>query len=279
MLRRFLRLRPGDRAVDLGCGSGRALAWNLSTGASLTGIDVSPHFAPEAIARCDLILGDLRRLPLRAGMFNKAWSIDVLEHLSPQAFRDVLHEAWRVLTPDGCLFVYTHVRTNGWIAGGVRLVNRLAALCERLGAIDLRQERLRKSDHLNPIADHDELRRVVAQCGFRVERLTYYTPVIGAFVENILVRLAERVLTARAAPAAGTQAARAARREVRSAAQARVRRRGWEFQVLRGISVVMALDLVLFGRIRSGPYFALLRKLPSADTSSTPASAGIPPDR
>ena len=31
------------------------------------------------------LLGDLRRLPLRDGAFNKAWSLDVLEHLSPQA--------------------------------------------------------------------------------------------------------------------------------------------------------------------------------------------------
>ena len=188
MLRRFLELGPGDRAIDLGCGSGRTLAWNAASGAALCGIDVSPYFAEEALRQSDLVLGDLRRLPLGSASFHKAWSLDVLEHLSPGDFRDVLSEARRVLRNDGALFVYTHVRKNGWVAGGVRAVNRLASLCERVGLTDLGQERLRKSDHLNPIADHDELNRVVAECGFRVERITYYTPVIGAFVENILTQ-------------------------------------------------------------------------------------------
>ncbi len=109
-----------------------------------------------------------------------------------------------MLADDGALFVYTHVRKNGWAAGGVRAVNRLAARLERLGWLDLRQERLRKSDHLNPIADHDELRRVVEECGFRLERITYYTPVIGAFVENILARMAERWLARRSRVANGS---------------------------------------------------------------------------
>lgn len=262
MLRKFLRLGPGDRVIDLGCGNGRAIAWNVSTGASLCGVDVSPFFAEEAVEHSDLLLGDLRRLPLQAGAFNKAWSLDVLEHVSPQAFREVLTEAARVLTPDGRLFVYTHVRRNGWPAVGVRAVNRLASFCERLGLIDLRQERLRKSDHLNPIADHDELARVVGECGFRIERVTYYSPVIGALVENVFARMAERWLTRRAARAGGdhAEARSEAVRTARTSAQARVRRGGPLYQLLRATSAVMTLDVWLFGRFRSGPYFALLAK-------------------
>jgi len=173
MLRRFLQPAAGDLIVDLGCGNGRAMAWNAASGAALTGIDISPFFAGEALAAFDLILGDLRRLPLADASFNKAWSLDVFEHLSPQAFRDVLDEAHRVLQPGGVLFMYTHVRRNGWPAVGVRLMNRLARACERVGLIDLRQERLRKSDHLNPIADHAELRAVAADCGFSIDRITY----------------------------------------------------------------------------------------------------------
>src|SRR5439155_1128173 len=105
MLRRFLQLAPGERAVDLGCGSGRALVWNADIGAILTGVDVSAFFAREALEGSDLVLGDLRRLPLKDGAFAKAWSVDVLEHLSPQALRDVLREANRVLTAHGTLFL------------------------------------------------------------------------------------------------------------------------------------------------------------------------------
>jgi SAM-dependent methyltransferase len=264
-LRRFLELDGADRVIDLGCGNGRTMVWNLATGAALTGIDVSPHFAEEAITRCDLVLGDLRRLPFRDGVFDKAWSLDVLEHLSPQALDDVLSEAARVLRPGGQCFVYTHVRRGYWITGAVRAVNRLAAVCERLGMLDLRQERLRKSDHLNPIADYDDLGRIVRRCGFRIERLTYYTPILGAFVENVLARMAEHWLTRRSArsmPAGGAVFdPDAARRDARSAAQTRLRRQGPAYYLLRGLSHLITLDVLLLGRITSGPFFALLERV------------------
>jgi SAM-dependent methyltransferase len=262
MLRRFLAPSSGDRILDLGCGSGRTLLWNRGSGAQLTGVDISAHFAGAALTDCDLVLGDLRRLPLADAAFTKAWSLDVLEHLSPQALADVLAEANRVLAPGGALFVYTHVRKNGWIAGGVRLVNRFAHLCERVGLLDLRQERLRKSDHLNPIADHDELRRVAATAGFTIERITYYSPIAGAFVENVLVRMAERVMTRRASRRLRSRGddPMAASREARVSAQARVDRGGTTYRALSALSAIMKVDVALFGRIQSGPFFALLRK-------------------
>jgi len=262
MLRQFLQLRPGDRVLDLGCGSGRTLAWNAASGAALTGIDIAPFFAREAVADCDLVLGDLRRLPLRNDAFGKAWSLDVLEHLSKPALLEMLKEANRILAPGGALFVYTHVRKNGWIAIGVRLVNRLARVLERVGLLDLRQERLRKSDHLNPLVDHDDLARVAAECGFSIERITYYTPVIGSFVENILARIAERFLARRSStgPADTPEAQAEAVRRARTSAQARVRKGGFTYGVLVVFSALMKLDVVLFGRLRSGPFFALLRK-------------------
>jgi SAM-dependent methyltransferase len=261
MLRAFLAPGPGDTILDLGCGSGRTLAWNAASGATLVGIDIAPFFSVDARAGSHLLLGDLRRLPLRDGVFTKAWSLDVLEHLSLDALREMLREAHRVLAPGGALFVYTHVRRNGWPAAGVRLSNRLARWGERLGLIDLRLERLRKSDHVNPLADHDALTQVVAGAGFRLERITYYSPVVGSFIENVLVRLGERVLARRAAtrqpagadPAAPTRAAR-------TATQARLRRRGPLYRVMLGLSTIMKLDLLLFGRVKSGPFFALLRK-------------------
>lgn len=256
-LRAFLNLAPGDRVVDLGCGSGRAMIWNRDTGASFTGIDISAFFAKEALDGCDLLLGDLRRLPLADGSFTKAWSLDVLEHLSPQALHDMLSEANRVLADGGVMFVYTHVRKNGPLARGVRLVNRLADGLDRIGLLDLKTERLRKSDHLNPIVDHDDLRRVAAAAGFEVERITYYTPIFGAFVENVLMRLAEQMLARRRAPGVepGT-AVKAARAE----AKARLRRRGPVYWATRAATAFMYLDVWLWGRFKSGPFFARLRK-------------------
>lgn len=262
MLRRFLRPSPHDRVVDLGCGSGRTLLWNRDWGAEAVGVDIAPFFSEEARREVDLLLGDLRRLPFADGAFTRGYSLDVLEHLSPEALRGMLAEANRVLEPGGMLFIYTHVRKNARVAAGLRWINAAARKLERAGFIDMRQERLRKSDHLNPLADIPELESVVHDAGFRIARITYYTPIVGGFVENILIRVAEHAMARRAAgrltESEGSDLA--AMREARAAAKQRIGRRGPTYVALRALSAAMKLDLLLFGRIRSGPFFALLEK-------------------
>ena len=263
MLRRFLDLRPTDRVVDLGCGSGRTLAWNRDAGAWLVGVDVSPYFAHEALADHDLVLGDLRRLPVPDAAFDKAWSLDVFEHLSIDALREMLREANRVLVPGGALFVYSHVRRNSRLALGLRAINRLASWLDRHGWVELRHERLSKSDHVNPVADVPHLERLTAECGFRIARIRYYTPLVGGFVENVLMRLVEHRLTTRAAAADGRGPREAADEDVRAArarAKEHIARRGLTYHGLRLLTRLMMIDLALFGRVRSGPFFALLVK-------------------
>ncbi len=265
MLRKFLRPRRGNLVVDLGCGSGRALVWNRDLGAESVGIDISPFFSQDARRDVPLLLGDLRRLPFADGTFNKAWSLDVLEHLSPEALGAMLAEANRILKPGGALFIYTHVRKNAPIAAGLRGINRLARGLERVGLIDMRQERLRKSDHLNPLTDVPHLERVVAAAGFRIGRITFYTPLVGGFVENIMMRVAERAMAKRAAARAPSDAsaedtdARAIK-EARTAAKAQIARSPATRGALGALSTAMKLDLLMFGRVTSGPFFALLIK-------------------
>jgi SAM-dependent methyltransferase len=277
MLRTFLAPHAGDLVVDLGCGSGRALIWNRDWRAHTVGVDIAPFFAREARRETDLLLGDLRRLPFADGTFTKAYSLDVLEHLSPEALRGMLREAARVLAPGGELFVYTHVRKNARIAIGLRWINALAGRLHRAGFIDLRQEHLRKSDHLNPLADIPELRRVAAETGFRVKRIRYYTPIVGGFVENILMRLAEKRLAdraKRAGRAAGAGAGGAggaltdedALKLARMEGKRRVSESAGTRAVLRGVTSLMKLDLMLFGGIESGPFFALLERTSAGDT-------------
>jgi SAM-dependent methyltransferase len=273
-LRRFLQLRPGDRVIDLGCGSGRSLLWNAASGAQFVGADVSPFFAREARARMDLALADLRRLPFAEGTFTKGYALDVLEHLSPEALDAMLKEAARVLTPGGALFVYSHVRKNAPIAAGLRGINALARWLERRGLIDMTQERLRKSDHLNPLIDIPHLERVVTAAGFRIARIRYYTPLVGGFIENILMRMTERALSRRAAKRLSASAAAAtatddtaAVRAARTTAKARISRGGPLAWALHALTALMEVDMLLFGRIRSGPFFALLVK-----DASTPLS-------
>jgi SAM-dependent methyltransferase len=265
MLRSFLAPEPHDLVVDLGCGSGRALLWNRDWGSRSVGVDISPFFSSDARQSIDLLIGDLRRLPFADGTFTKAFSLDVLEHLSPQALREMLAEASRVLAPGGELFVYTHVRKNAPVAAGLRWINALGRRLEAWGLIDARQERLRKSDHLNPLRDIPELEQVVGGAGFRIRRIRYYTPIVGGFVENIMMRMAERAMAKRAADrlrasVSADEADAQAIRAARTAAKARIARSPTTYATLRVLSFFMKLDLLLFGRIRSGPFFALLVK-------------------
>jgi SAM-dependent methyltransferase len=273
MLRAFLRPASGDLVLDLGCGSGRTLVWNRDLGAETVGIDISPFFSEDARRDVPLLLGDLRRLPFSDGTFTKAWSLDVLEHLSRDALVGMLSEANRVLAPGGALFVYTHVRKNAAIAAGLRWINALARGLERMGLIDMRQERLRKSDHLNPLADVPDLERVAHECGFRIDRITFYTPIVGGFVENILMRMAERAMARRverrlaSTPDTAADSHARAIREARSAAKAQIARSPATYAALRALSFAMKLDVALFGRITSGPFFALLVKIETAQGS------------
>ena len=265
MLRSFLAPEAHDLVVDLGCGSGRALLWNRDWGSRSVGVDISPFFSADARQSIDLLIGDLRRLPFADGTFTKAFSLDVLEHLSPQALREMLAEASRVLAPGGELFVYTHVRKNAPVAAGLRWINALGRRLEAWGLIDARQERLRKSDHLNPLRDIPELEQVVSGAGFRIRRIRYYTPIVGGLVENIMMRMAERAMAKRAATrlrgsVSAEEADAQAIRAARTAAKARIARSPATYATLRVLSFFMKLDLLLFGRIRSGPFFALLVK-------------------
>jgi len=271
MLRRMLALRPGERALDFGCGSGRSLVWNAGSGASLVGVDVAPYFAHEALEGTDLVLGDLRRLPFGDGVFDKGYALDVFEHLSREGLASVLAEMARVVRPGGRVFVYSHVRKNSPLARGLRAINALARGLERVGLIDLKRERLRKSDHLNPLADIPDLERTVGAAGFRIVQIRYYTPLVGAFIENVLMRMAEKALgrwtsrkrtrgDAPAPPPDSDAEARAAR----LAAKRHLARGGALLRTLQAVTALMTIDVRLFGRIRTGPFFALLERVPDA---------------
>ncbi|MGW5398577.1 class I SAM-dependent methyltransferase [Streptomyces sp. NPDC003952] len=107
-----MRLRPGQRALDLGCGSGRALpalrALVGDTG-TVIGIDVT-HAMLAAAARAGhggparLLLADCGRLPLPAGAVHGIFAAGLLDHLPHQAA--ALREWARVTAPGGELLLF-----------------------------------------------------------------------------------------------------------------------------------------------------------------------------
>jgi SAM-dependent methyltransferase len=106
-----LALQPGERVLDVGCGTGvflGALASAVGSAGAVTGLDHSSAFLAEARARLvagglsdvvSLYQGDAHRLPFPDRSFDAAHAERVLMHLEDpdQAIRELL----RVVRPEG----------------------------------------------------------------------------------------------------------------------------------------------------------------------------------
>ena len=104
---RKLRLQPGDRFLDIGCGWGALVMWAAERyGAQATGITLSPNqhaLANERIRaaglqdRCRVLLQDYREVP-GEGVFDKIASIGMFEHVglkNLQLYFGILHRLLR----------------------------------------------------------------------------------------------------------------------------------------------------------------------------------------
>ena len=255
VLREFLRPGSGDVVLDLGCGSGRFAMWNLDSGAHFIGVDTVTFFAAESRASLDLVVGDLRKLPLADGAVTKAYAIDVVEHLSPESLDAMLGEIHRVLAPGGSLFIYTHVMQLSPLAPVLAAIARVSRSIENAGLADLTVDRLRPTDHLNPLASRAHLDEVAHRSGFSVGRFRYYTPILSRIAESIFVPLGANMLARRTSRKAIDASAV---REARLVAKRTLARRGILYRALQLMTSIVMLDVRLLGRMRSGPFFALL---------------------
>lgn len=107
-----LGLRVGDRVLDAGCGTGRALpALRAAVGASGTvvGADLTPAML-EAAVRAGrnrdgwLLLTDVAALPLRSGSLDAVFAAGLVAHLAHPA--ENLRELRRVVRPGGTLALF-----------------------------------------------------------------------------------------------------------------------------------------------------------------------------
>ncbi|MGH2886415.1 MAG: class I SAM-dependent methyltransferase, partial [Solirubrobacteraceae bacterium] len=107
----FLRgeARPGDRALDVGCGAGEFTSALAGAGAQAIGIEVAEAAVERARARhpgLDFRLVALDGpLPFEDGSFELVWASEVIEHVSDTG--RWLSEVRRVLAPRGRLLVTT----------------------------------------------------------------------------------------------------------------------------------------------------------------------------
>jgi hypothetical protein len=137
-----------------------------------------------------------------------------------------------------------------------RLVNRLARRLGQAGLIDHEREALRKSDHKNAIRSHEHFESLCAEAGLRVAERRYYNVVLKAVIEDLMLRLYEgarrrRGSTGHVAEAGGAGGATAAVHPPQAGRAT--------LALALALTWLMKLDVVLFGGIRTGPFFGLLR--------------------
>jgi cyclopropane-fatty-acyl-phospholipid synthase len=107
---RKLRLRPGERLLDIGCGWGALIRYAVRHyGVEALGITLSARqaeLAEEEIRaaaladRCRVELLDYRELDEQES-FDKLVSVGMFEHVSEPALPDYFSQAWRLLRPGG----------------------------------------------------------------------------------------------------------------------------------------------------------------------------------
>ncbi len=124
----------GGRALELGCGSGRATA-GLASAFDLWALDPAPALLALARARCSglpvrFLRGRAEALPFRDGAFDRLFAAWTLAYLREEAQAAALAEASRVLAPGGSFWLVENCASGdfhelrglegAWEAGRVR---------------------------------------------------------------------------------------------------------------------------------------------------------------
>lgn len=101
-------LSKGARIIEGGCGFGQKVLSLYNAGYSVVGVDNAKRaiekgkkFAPKNM---DIRFGDLRQLNFSDRIFDGYWSLGVIEH-DIHGFSEILNEMYRVLKPEGFLFL------------------------------------------------------------------------------------------------------------------------------------------------------------------------------
>ena len=120
---RLMDLRPGERVLDLGCGSGwatRLLARHAGQGpqgfGQVVGLDISDEMVRQARAASKeydnimFVIGSAAQIPWEENFFDKVLSVESFYYYPDQD--RALAELFRVMAPKGRLFILINLFTD-----------------------------------------------------------------------------------------------------------------------------------------------------------------------
>lgn len=275
-LSRLLRFQSSDVALDNGCGTAKHAVWNAEHVALMVGSDPATLFADTARDRVALAQADSRVLPFADNSFDKAFSIDILEHFPRDVIDAYLRETARVLRPGGRMLIFSNTREPSPIQPLIDLSRCLGRVFVRAGLYDFEREARRKSDHLKALESWEDVLDAMQRAGLRPVRTIFWNSLFTTFVEHVLMKLGEAVIgrhkaqntehklqsyvdqsgDGKHAVAVGAQREIRARRRMRG----QLERKGAVYYALMAVTLLMELDLWLFGWMRCGSYFLLVEK-------------------
>ncbi len=262
---RLLELNKRDVCLDNGCGNGRFAVWNAHLVKTMVGNDPATMFADAAIDSIELTQADSRNLPFADNVFDKAFSLDVLEHFPLDVIDEYLAEQARVLKPGGRFLAMSNTSEPSTLQPLVNISRWIGRQFVKAGVYDFEREKLRKSDHIKALRNWQEVLAAFERAGLKPVKVVFWNSVFTSFVEHVLMKLGEAWAGRNKA---GAQTAKSAvisdgtDREIRARRRLRKQldRKGSIYYLLAFITWMMELDLWLFGSLHSGSYFIVVEK-------------------
>jgi len=270
VLRRMLRLSRRDRVLDNGCGNGRFAVWNADAAGLMVGSDPATLYADSAIESIVLAQADSRRLPFADGSFDKALSVDVLEHFPLDVIDAYLGETARVLRRGGRFAIFSNTKESSRVQPLIDASKRLGRWFVRQGVYDFEREARRKSDHVKALPKFEDVEAALGRAGMRVVEVHFWNTVVTSFVEHVLMKLGEAAIAGAKAGNAKTQSTQRRKDEGDGTQREIVARRKIRGQLtpsspvywaLSALTSLMELDVRVLGHLRTGPYFVLAEKI------------------